>query len=211
MTALLLALLLAAQPSPCDPVQPAPRADPAAAASYRTVGDAERASGARDTATTAYRLAASLDPADPDSRRALRELCETEGAAAVDPFRRGVERMERGDLREAVADFQAVRAARPDAPSALLEGVCLYRLGDDRGAEPAFHAAEGDPEVGDTARFYLGLIALRRGDSQQAAPLFDGLVASSGYGLVAADMALIVGGAGSSPCRRWPPWGGTRT
>ena len=149
------------------------------------------AAGARDTAATAYRKAASLDPSDAVSRRALESLCAASGPAIgpQDPFRIGVERMDRGDLAGAVTEFRKARALRPDAAAALLEGVCLYRLGADAAAEPPLRDAEADPDVRDSARFYLGLIALRRGDSATAAPIFDGLVRS--YGTLAADMALL--------------------
>ncbi|HET8725055.1 MAG TPA: tetratricopeptide repeat protein [Anaeromyxobacteraceae bacterium] len=189
MTALLLALALATDPGACDPVQPAPTPDPAAASAYRQVGDEERAAGARETAVAAYRKAASLDPADAASRDALRELCSAGTAAPPDPFRVGLDLMERGDLRGAVREFEKARATRPDAAAALLQGICLYRLGDDDVAEPVLRVAEADPAVRDSARFYLGLLALRRGDSATAAPLFDGVVGN--FGTVASDLALI--------------------
>jgi len=191
MTALVLALVLAAAPNPCDPVEPAARSDPSAASAYRRVGDDERASGARDTAVAAYRMAAALDPTDEASRAALREICQAPAPEVADPFRRGLALMERGELTQAVAEFRAARALHPDPPAALLEGVCLYRLDDDGAAEEALRAAEGDPDVRDAARFYLGLIALRRGDSSVAAPIFGGLASSAAYGTVASDMALI--------------------
>ena len=59
MSALLLALVLAAAPDPCEPVEPSSRPDPAAATAYRRVGDEEMASGARATAAAAYRMAAA--------------------------------------------------------------------------------------------------------------------------------------------------------
>jgi tetratricopeptide (TPR) repeat protein len=191
MTALLMALALAVAPNPCDPVELASRADPVASAAYRKVGDDEQAAGARDTAVAAYRMAASLDASDEGSRTALRRLCVMPAPDDADPFRRGLELMDRGELRAAVAELQKAQAGHPDASAALLEGVCLYRLDDDEAAEPALRLAESDPEVRDSARFYLGLIALRRGDSSTSAFLFDQLSASSGYGPVAADMALI--------------------
>ena len=191
MTTLLLALALATAPGPCDPVEISPRPDPETAAAYRKIGDDERAAGARETAVTAYRAAAALDPSDGASRDALRRLCATPIEESADPFRRGLHLMDRGELRAAVTEFQKAQAGHPDASAALLEGVCLYRLDEDKAAEVVLRLAANDPDVQDSARFYLGLIALRRGDSFSAAPLFDGLVASSGYGTVAADMALI--------------------
>jgi Flp pilus assembly protein TadD len=191
MTALLLALVLGAFPNACDPIELSARPDPTLAATYRRVGDGERAAGAGDTAVAAYRLAAALDLSDELSRKALRELCSESSQQAHDPFHRGLELMESGDLRGAVGEFRKAQATRADPSAALLEGVCLYRLDDDEAAEPAFLAAETDPEVRDSARFYLGLIALRHGNSSAAGPLFDGLIANPGFGTVAADMALI--------------------
>lgn len=189
MTALLLALALSTDPGPCDPVQPAATPDLAAASAYRQVADEERAAGSQETAVAAYRKAASLDPADTASRVALRELCVSGSPAASDPFRAGLDLMDRGDLRGAAKEFEKARATRPDAAAALMQGICLYRLGDDDAAGPALRSAEADPAVQDSARFYLGLLALRRGDSSTAAPLFDGVVGS--FGTVASDLALI--------------------
>ena len=143
----------------------------------------------RDTATAAYRTAVSLDPSDAASRDALRALCAATASDDEDPFPTGLDRMDRGDLKGAVAEFQKVRAVRPDPAAALLEGICLYRIGDDPAAETVLRIAEESPDVRDSARFYLGLIALRRGDSSRAAPLFDGVAGS--FGTVAHDMALI--------------------
>ncbi len=189
MTALLLALALATEPGACDPVQAAVTPDAGSASVYRQVGDDERAAGAVGTAVAAYRKAASLDPSDEASRAALRALCADGKAGEKDPFRAGLDLMDRGDLRDAVTAFREARAKRPDAAAALLEGVCLYRLGEDADAEPALRVAEADLSVQDSARFYLGLIALRRGDSSRAAPLFDSVIGS--FGTVAADLALI--------------------
>ena len=191
MTPLLLALLVAAPPGPCDPVVPSPRPDPATAAAYRKVGDEELAAGARETAAAAYRMAAALDPSDGASRSALGELCARATGGGGDPFRKGLELMDRGELRAAVVEFERAQAVHGDGAAALLEGVCLYRLADDEEAEAALRRAESDLAVQDSARFYLGLIALRHGNSSTAARLFDGLVANAGYGAVAADMALI--------------------
>ena len=189
MTALLLALALATEPGACDPVQLAAAPDPGAASAYRQVGDEERAVGAVSTAVTAYRKAASLDPADTASREALGAFCAAGDPGAADPFRTGLELMDRGDLQDAVRAFRKARVVRPDAAAALLEGVCLYRLGEDTAAEAALRDAEADPSVQDSARFYLGLIALRRGHSSSAASLFDGTVGS--FGTIASDLALI--------------------
>jgi tetratricopeptide (TPR) repeat protein len=187
----ILALVLALPPDLCAPIELAREPDPAGAAAYRMVGDAETLTGARETAAAAYRMAAALDPSDMASRAALRALCAQPPGEQADPFRRGLDLMDRGELKEAAAAFRKAQEDQRDASAALLEGVCRYRLGDDAAALAALRLAEEAPEVQDSARFYLGLIALREGDSATAAPLFDALAANSGYGTVAADMALL--------------------
>ncbi len=191
MIAAVLALAVAASADPCEPVEPAPEPDPVAAAAYRAVGEEERSKGAFGTAAIAYRAAAALDPADVISRSVLRELCRQRVVQGPDPFLEGLDLMSRGELREAIEVFEQLRAAGPDASASLLEGVCYYRLGDDLAASPLLREAEADLEVRDSARLYLGLVALRRGESSQAASLFDAVASGAGYGIVASDLALL--------------------
>lgn len=187
--ALLLAVSLGAA-DPCGPLEPAAVPDPSAAAVYRGVADGEAAKGSRETAIIAYRSAASLDPGDRQSRAALARLCAAPPSSA-DPARDGMAKMDDGDLRGAVADFRAARA-RADEPSiAVLEGICLYELGEDRDAERALRAAEASPEDADLARLYLGLLALRSGASSRAASLFDAASASASIGPAAQDLARL--------------------
>jgi tetratricopeptide (TPR) repeat protein len=190
VTAALLALALAAL-DPCAPVVPSSAPDPAAAALYRATGDAERAAGARETAIAAYRAAAALDPDDAASREALRALCAA-GAPSTDAFQEGLRRMDGGDLRGAVAAFEPLRR-RGDGSAALLEGICRFELGEYDEAAPLLRAAEEVPEHEQVARFYLGLVALRRGSGQEAAALFDAAASSPALAPVARDLAWIAG------------------
>ncbi len=171
MTGLLLALALAAG-DPCAPVGPAAGApDEAAARAYREVADAERRAGATETAALAYREALARDPGDQASRSALDALCRDRSGAPS--FGRGLHAMEAGDLRAAARSFEEARAAGAGAPATLLEGVCLYELGDDAEARQRLTEAREDPAHRETADLYLGLIALREGDGDAAARALD--------------------------------------
>lgn len=192
MTALLVALLLAAGPAaardPCAPVVPAAAADPDGAAAYRAVADAELSRGDRDTAAVAYRAAASLDPADAASRAALARLCEA--GAGTDPFARGVALLDAGDPRGALAALRETHGARAPSPAvALLEGICHSDLGEDALAEPLLRLAEASPAHREAARLHLGLLRLRAGDAGEAAALLDASAYGPALGGVARDLA----------------------
>jgi hypothetical protein len=190
MIGALLALALGAV-DPCAPVSAPAASDPATASIYRETGDAEEARGASDTAAIAYVRAASLDAGDSRSRAALKRLCR-DPAASPDPFEVGRRRMDAGDLRGASEAFRRGRAAG-DRSAALLEGVCLYRLGDDAAAEVALRDAEQADEHRDLARFYQGLIALRGGEASRAAELFDSTASNPSLATMAGTMARLAG------------------
>jgi hypothetical protein len=171
-------------------VAPAATPDPEAAALYRRAGDDERAAGAFETATVAYRAAAALDPGDAASRGALGELC-TRGGKRADPFQDGMVQLEARQWKAAAASFEQARKASGDPSAALLEGICDYQLGDDAGAEPLLRLAEARPEHQDLARFYLGLIALRAGAAPRASALFSLASANPALGALAADLARL--------------------
>lgn len=186
--ALVAALALGAAPDPCAPPPSAGAApDAAAAAEYREVGDSERRAGSRDTATAAYRAALARDPADAHSRRALDEICAEERRDGA--YERGVRLMDGGDRRGAVAEFERARAGGKDASAALLEGICLYELGEDVRADGLLRQAEQDPEHRETARFFRGLVALREGHGTRAASLLEASAADRTLGPVALDLA----------------------
>jgi len=186
MIAILASMLLAAA-HPCAPVEPAPVRDPASASAYRKVGDAERSAGSPETAARAYRAALALDPSDGAARRALDDLCREAGG----PFRRGMARMDAGDLRGAIAAFREARAQGSDPSAALVEGVCHYELGEDGEARAALREAATASAHREAAEFYLGLIALREGDSGEAARLLDAAAANPGFAPAASDLARL--------------------
>jgi len=167
--ALLLAATLALDP--CAPVAASGPPDPAAAREYRAVGDEERAAGRRDPAAAAYRAALSHDPADAAARAGLVELCREQEQQGG--FDRGLRLMRRGDCTAAVPAFEAARATGADRAAALLEGICLYQLGADERAALLLREAETDAGSRDSARFFLGLVALRQGRSDEAISLLE--------------------------------------
>lgn len=180
------ALLLLAATDPCGPVAAAAVADPASAAAYRAVGDEEASAGSRAAAALAYARAAALDPDDQASRAALRRVCAPGGG---DPARAAIARMDAGDLRGAAALLRAARARDDDPDLALLEGICRYELGEAAAAEPLLRAAERAPEDADVARLYLGLLALRDGQTVRAASLFERAAESDALSATAWDLA----------------------
>lgn len=186
--AALLGFVLAAS-DPCVALPPeGGTGDRATAAAYRAVAEAEAAAGSVDTAARAYRSALDADPSDGQTRAALTALC-AEPAPPGDPFREGVRLMEGGDCGSAVALFAAARARAEDPSAALLEGICRYDLGEDAAAEPPLRIAEAAPAHRDTARLYLGLLALRRGAAADAAARFDSVSENAAIAPLAADLA----------------------
>jgi tetratricopeptide (TPR) repeat protein len=185
-----LALLLAAVDDPCAAVPPAASTpDRAAAAEYRSVGDAERAAGSRDTATVAYRAALARDPGDEHARAALAALCGE--AARAGAFERGLARMKAGDREAAVAAFEEARAGGRDAAATLLEGVCLVELGEHERATPLLLEARAVPAHREAASFFLGLAALRAGRSGEAVGFLESAAADRRLGPTAMDLARM--------------------
>lgn len=186
----LLTLLLTAV-DPCAPVVPAPSPDPAAASEYRAVAEAEQAAGASDTAAAAWQKAAALDPADRAAPDALAALCKVGAAkgAKGDPVDAAIRLMDADRYGEAAQLLRSARRARPGADAALLEGISRYELGEDAEAARLLREAEADPEHRDTARLYLGLLALRGGSALEAASLFDAAAGNPSLATIAADLS----------------------
>lgn len=170
MTAALLALLLASSPDPCAPVTPAASPDPEAAAAYRAVAASERAAGRLEPAVAAYRAAAERDPADAASRASLAALCR--GPDGETPFERGARLVQADDCDHALPELETALAGG-ELAAALLAGICRYERGDDGVAELHLRLAQADPATRATARFFLGLIALRTGRAGEAVSLLD--------------------------------------
>jgi tetratricopeptide (TPR) repeat protein len=157
---MLFALLLAAADR-CAPPAPARQPDPAAAEVYVEVAESERG---HETALMAFREALRLDPSNARAQAGLEAECNSEDSR----FARARELMEAGDREGAIRLLEEI----PSPAAALLEGICLYELGEDEAARPLLLAAQERPSLADSARFFLGLIALRQGDEEQAARHF---------------------------------------
>jgi tetratricopeptide (TPR) repeat protein len=189
VAALLITAVAPAAADPCafdsNSASQAPTGhDAEAAALYRQIGDEEREAGDSAAATFAYREALRRSPRDQRARSALARLCvdarRTRGAnSAADTaadslglrFDEGLRLMERGDRKGAIAAFEAVRSSTSDPSAALLEGICEYERGHDRRARTLLLEAKMEPEIAGTAQFFLGIIALRAGDSAEASSL----------------------------------------
>ncbi len=167
MTAVLLLLLAATDP--CTAPIPSGAVDPAEAEVYVRVGDAERARGNLGTAREAYRAALARAPGSVAARRGLEAVC----APATDPLRAGADALEGGDPERALRELAAARGRGNDRAVDLLEGIARYQLGQDATAIPLLESARSDPTLAESASFFLGLIALRRGDGDRASRLFD--------------------------------------
>ena len=155
-------LLLVAAADPCAIPQPAPAQDPVAGSAYLEVGESELG---HDSALVAFREALRLDPANARARRGFLLACTPKEAR----FDRARALMDEGDQRTAILLFEQVRADEGSSPSAsLLEGICLYEVGEDARAKPLLQEAFAQPAIADSARFFLGLIALREGNEEVA-------------------------------------------
>jgi tetratricopeptide (TPR) repeat protein len=149
----LLVAALLAEPGLCGPVTPEGTPDPAAAAPYVEVAEAEQAAGERETALVAWREVLRRDPRNARAKAALKSLCGNE------------------DAREEAA------------AASLLSGLALFERGEDAAATVAFQEALAAPELVDTASFFLGVLALREGRAGEAGSFFDAAAASSDAGL----------------------------
>ncbi len=149
----LLVAALLAEPGLCGPVTPLAPPDPAAAAPYVEVAEAEQAAGDPETALVAWREVLRRDPRHARARAALKKLCQPDSDA------------------------------EEDAAAALLSGLSLFERGEDAAAEAAFREALAEPELVDTASFFLGVLALREGRASEAGVFFDAAAVSPDEGL----------------------------
>src|SRR5260370_21528902 len=163
----LLALLLASA-NPCAPPEPASEKEPALAQAYVEVGESE---ADEPDAREAFPEALGLDPANARAQAGFQAACRPQD----DRFNRARSLMDAGDRAAAIRLFEEVRAEGPSPPAALLEGICLYELEQDGAAETLLLEAQSDESVADSARFFLGLIARRRGEQAEAERLFAGV------------------------------------
>jgi Tfp pilus assembly protein PilF len=172
VSALLSAALLAAA-SDCTPIAAEPRPDPDTARAYLAVAQEELSRGQPRSAAAAFRGALRYDASSREARLGLERLCRDQGFGGDDAeLAQAVALMDAGDRRGAVARFEALRQTRPHPGAALLEGICLYELGEDAPAEILFLEAKEEPELAASAELFLGLLALRRGDGRGAEERF---------------------------------------
>ncbi len=178
----LLALLLAAA-DPCSPPEPASEKDPALAQAYVEVGESE---ADHPDALEAFREALRLDPANARAQAGFQAACRPQD----DRFQRARSLMDAGDRAAAIRLFEEIRAEGPSPAAALLEGICLYELEQDGAAETLLLEAQSDESVADSARFFLGLIARRRGEQAEAERLFAGVAQGTSKVAAQADRLL---------------------
>ncbi|WP_242342307.1 hypothetical protein [Anaeromyxobacter terrae] len=111
-------------------------------------------------------------------------------AAPEGPFERGLRLMRAGDRRAAVAAFAEARGDGDEA-AALLEGICLYELGEDARADEALALAERTAEHREAAEFYRGLVARRAGRADDAARLLERASTDPELGATALGLARL--------------------
>ncbi len=167
MSAGLLVAALLAESGLCGPVTPDATPDPAAAAPYVEVAEAEQAAGDRETALVAWREVLRREPGNARARAALKALCREKPVASKSP----------ATPRENTAPRE------DDAAAALLSGLSLFERGEDEAAAASFRQVLAEPELADTASFFLGLMALREGRASEASAFFTTAAASSDAGL----------------------------
>ena len=167
MTAALLLVLAVADP--CTAPIPPGQANAREAEIYVQVGDAEQARGNAGAAREAYRAALTRAPGSVEARRGLEAVC----TPAADPVQAGANALADGDPRRALRALAGARGRGNDRAVDLLEGIARYQLGEDAVAVPLLESARSDPALAESASFFLGLIALRRGDGDRASRLFD--------------------------------------
>ena len=150
--------------TPCGPVTPAPSADPALAAVYLEEGQSELARSNFEAAAVALSLALSFDGSLEGAPALRQRACLSLGERSLEKVDA---LMDAGRWADALAALSSLPLA-PPAARALLEGVCLFQLGDDDASKEALGRAVKDPAHEADARVLLSLIALRRGSARAA-------------------------------------------
>jgi len=95
---------------------------------------------------------------------------------------RGLARFEAGEFAAAIGPLEAAHAADPsDLDADLLLGIAYYRCNDPGRARPLLALAEHspDPEIRDSARIFLGLLADATGDTAGALGYYEGVAHGS--------------------------------
>lgn len=171
-TALVVLALLGAS-DPCALPQPLGPEDPAAAAPYLEVAEAERAAGALDTALLAYQEALRRDPHSAQARAGLAAVCASQPrpADANDVFERALALLDADDPKAALEVLGAQASAARTPAAALLEGLAHLALGKEDSAAAALRVAYAAPDTAPAAALYLGVLSLRRGRADEAVEL----------------------------------------
>jgi Tfp pilus assembly protein PilF len=154
-----------ALPPQADPL------DPAAAQAYLAVAQEELASGETQSALDALRKALQHAPGDEALRTQFQTLCAQVPSPVT--FDEGMRLYQEGEYGRAATVFAQARARSPSAELSMMEGICRYELRDDEAARRLLRQALGSPDTADSARLFLGLLALRRGDGTSAAANFN--------------------------------------
>jgi tetratricopeptide (TPR) repeat protein len=106
-------------------------------------------------------------------------------------IKRASAQMDEGAWSEALAVLRMPAAQEAGAATQLLEGICLYELGEDDEARPLLEAARVDPELAPSAELFLGLLAQRQGRAAEAAAAFS-QVASRDSGELGAVAGMLL-------------------
>lgn len=134
------------------------------AAIYLEVGEAELKAESWEAAATAFARALAHD-ATLERAAGLREqACLSLGEGSLSQVK---SLMDAEKWTAALAILQQLPGASQTS-RALLEGVCLFELGQDAEARAALERAMVDPLHEDDARVLLSLLALRRGSARAA-------------------------------------------
>lgn len=174
MIAFPVALLLAVA-DPCEPPEPGVD-EPATAAAYVEVAEAELAAGARGSAAAAFREALRRDPSSARALAGLAAACEEPGDDVV---ARAAALARAGDVDGALDTLAGARRLRSDGAAALLEGALRLRSGSHERARAALERALLDPATVDAARLLLAVVARRAGDGERARAFLERAAASS--------------------------------
>lgn len=124
-----------------------------------------------------------------DHTGASQACAEQVDAAAL--IRSASARMDADDWRGALTLLRTPAVQELGSATRLLEGICLYELGDDEEAERKLESARADAEMAPSAELFLGLLAQRRGNAEEAAEAFARVASRDGSELGMAAEALL--------------------
>jgi hypothetical protein len=179
VSAALVLLSLLGASDPCALPEPMEPADPASAALYLEVAEAERAAGERETALAAYQEALRREPTNALARAGLEAVCAPPRPPAEEALARALALLDAGEPKEALAALASEPGTAGTPAAALLAGLAHLALGEDDAAAAALRSARADPETAPAAALYLGILSLRRGEAGEAVGLLDAATLAS--------------------------------